>query len=110
MTRISSLLAQGAQNLLDIIAALLGTYYSKKYAAIVRRLGLPREAASKRRGFIVIQVDGLAHTHLEAAMALGYAPYMQRLLRHDEFVLRPWRTGLPCTTPASQAGHYVRQQ
>jgi hypothetical protein len=104
MTRISSLLVQGVQNLLDIIAALLGTYYSKKYAAIVRRLGLPRVTTSKRRGFIIIQVDGLAYTHLKAGMDLGYAPYMQRLLRHDEFVLRPWRTGLPCTTPAAQAG------
>ena len=104
MGRIRSFIARVAQELLDIIAAVSGTYYSKKYAAIVRRLGLPRAECSKKRGFIAIQIDGLSHSHLEAAIEMGYAPHLRRMLRRGESVLHPWRCGLPCTTPAVQAG------
>jgi len=104
MSTLHAWVAYLAQATLDVIAALLGTYYSKKYAAIARRLGLPRMASSPRRGFIVIQIDGLSHPHLLSALDLGYAPYLQRLLRRGEYLLRRWNTGLPCTTPAVQAG------
>jgi hypothetical protein len=104
MSTIGSFAGRVAQQLLDIIAAITGTYYSKKYAAVVRRLGLPRAESSKGRGFVAIQIDGLSHSHLEAAMEMGYAPHLRRMLRRSEFVLRPWRSGLPCTTPAAQAG------
>jgi len=104
MSRIVSLAAQAAQELLDIIAAISGTYYSKKYGAIARRLGLPRAESSKERGFVAIQIDGLSSAHLQVAMEMGYAPHLRRLLRRGEFVLHSWRCGLPCTTPAVQAG------
>ena len=104
MSAIGSFAGCAAQQLLDIIAAITGTYYSKKYAAVVRRLGLPRAESSKGRGFIAIQIDGLSHSHLEAAMEMGYAPHLWRMLRRGEFLLQPWRSGLPCTTPAAQAG------
>lgn len=93
-----------AQGIVDSIAALLGFYYSKKYAAIIRWLGLRRAATANRRGFIVIQVDGLAHQYLASAIDLGYAPTLERLLRRGDMVLRRWYSGLPCTTPAAQAG------
>lgn len=104
MSTLHAWLASLAQATLDIVAALLGTYYSKKYAAISRRLGLPRMANSTRRGFVAIQIDGLSYSHLLSALDLGYAPYLQRLLRRGEYLLCPWSTGLPCTTPAAQAG------
>lgn len=93
-----------ARAVLDAIAALLGLYYSTKFAAVVRWLGLAPVPPSDRRGFIVIQIDGLSYPHLQEAMARGYAPYLQRLLRRGEFVVQPWKTGLPSTTPAVQAG------
>ncbi|OGO06615.1 MAG: hypothetical protein A2Y73_07560 [Chloroflexi bacterium RBG_13_56_8] len=98
------MVARLTEGVLDIVAAISGAYYSRKYAAIVKRLGLPRAEASKRRGFVVIQIDGLSHLHLLSAMRLGYAPYMQRLVQRGEFALQPWCSGLPCTTPAAQAG------
>ena len=104
MRRIGSFVARATQALLDIVAAISGTYYSKKYAAIVRRLGLPRSESSKERGFIAIQIDGLSYPHLEMAMEMGYAPHLRRLVRRGEFILHPWRSGLPSTTPAVQAG------
>lgn len=104
MRRTRALVGRLTEALLDIIAAISGTYYSRKYAAIARRLGLPRAETSKRRGFIAIQIDGLSHSHLASAIRLGYAPYLQRVLRRGEFVLRGWYSGVPCTTPAAQAG------
>ncbi|MHB1293377.1 MAG: alkaline phosphatase family protein [Anaerolineae bacterium] len=104
LARLSGFVARLVQLLLDMVAALLGTYYSTKYAAIVRRLGLPRAATSDCPGFVAIQIDGLSHSHLLTAMELGYAPHLQRLVRRGEFSLGGWRSGLPCTTPAAQAG------
>lgn len=99
-----SLIARLVQEILDVVAAVSGTYYSRKYAAIARRLGLARGTASNRRGFIAIQIDGLAYEHLVTAMEMGYCPHLDRLLRHGEYRLEPWHSGLPCTTPAAQAG------
>jgi hypothetical protein len=96
--------ARVLRGFLDAIAAILGLYYTTKYAALAKRLGLPRAPTSKQRGFVVIQVDGLSHDCLCAAIERGYAPYMARLVRRGEFVLQPWRVGLPSNTVAVQAG------
>ncbi len=104
MRRIAALTAQIVQTALDVIAAISGAYYSKKYSTIARRLGLPRMTASNERGFVVIQIDGLAHSHLMSAIDSGYVPHLERTLRRGEFLLRRWHVGLPCTTPAAQAG------
>ena len=104
MHRLQAFMGRAAQTLLDIIATLSGAYYSGKYAALTRRLGLPRLAASERRGFVIIQIDGLAHPYLQTALEQGYAPYIQRLLRRGGYTLHCWRTGLPSSTPAAQAG------
>ncbi len=104
MKRIVVFLGNILRTLLDLLAAILGIYYTTKYAALARRLGLPRLASEGRRGFIAIQIDGLSCDHLRTAMARGYAPYLSRLLRRGEFSLQPWRVGLPSNTPAAQAG------
>ena len=99
-----SLLAVGrlAQGILDLVAVVLGNYYSFRFGAITRRLGLGRSISSSRRGFVVIQVDGVSHPHLQWAMDHGYAPTIRRLLR-DEYTMAAWNPGLPCTTPAVQS-------
>ncbi|MBC7238085.1 MAG: alkaline phosphatase family protein, partial [Chloroflexi bacterium] len=104
MASFLNLIAKIIRAVVDSLAAILGLYYSTKYAAIIRRLGLPLVEPSERRGFVVLQIDGLAYIHLLEAIERGYAPYLQRLLRRGEFRLHPWRVGLPCTTPAVQAG------
>lgn len=57
----------------------------------------------ERRGFIVIQIDALAHDDLERAVAKGFAPNLKRLLRRDGWELRRYPAGLPGATPAAQA-------
>lgn len=104
MSKLGTSLTQAAQVALDVFAAISGAYYSRKYATLTRRLGLPRFAESDRRGFVVIQIDGLAHSYLQTAIEQGYAPNIQRLIRRGVLSLHSWRTGLPSSTPAAQAG------
>ncbi len=90
----------------DVFAAITGLYYSKKYAAIVCRLGLRPAAAqdANSAGLVIIQIDGLAHKHLQRAMQRRHLPNVRRMLEKGDFVLDRWRCGLPSTTPAAQAG------
>ena len=94
-----------AATLLDSFAALTGFYYSKKYAAIARRMGLrPATGSAADPGLIIIQIDGLAHQHVLQALEQGRLPHIRRMLDREGFVLERWRCGLPSSTPACQAG------
>jgi len=98
-------LAHVMASLLDSFAAVTGFYYSKKYAAIVKRLGLrPAATYTEQPGLIIVQIDGLAHEHLLQALDKGSLPHVKRMWNKDGFTLAPWHCGLPSTTPASQAG------
>lgn len=90
--------------IMGLIAALLGSYYSAKYAVLARRLGLPHVRSDNRRGFVVIQIDGLGYDHLLTALKRGYAPGLQQALRRGDLRLHPWKPGIPSNTPAVQAG------
>jgi hypothetical protein len=93
-----------AQRILDVVGALTNIYYTRKYGAMARRLGRPDVRPDQRRGFIIIQVDGLSYDHLIQAIASGYMPHLDRLLAGRRLAVAPWRCGLPSTTPAVQAG------
>jgi len=98
-------LASCTELLLDVVAAVSGFYYSRKYAAIARRLGRSGEAVeAPRRGFVIIQLDGLSYVHLREAISTGDAPYLGKMIQTGRSRLLRWRCGLPSTTPASQAG------
>ncbi len=104
-SRLSRYAAWCTQQFLDVVAAISGFYYSRKYAAIARRLGRSGDACgTPRRGFIIIQIDGLGHQHLVEAMAGGEVPHLRRMVQRGRAKLMRWRCGLPSTTPASQAG------
>ena len=77
----------------------------RKYDALARRMGRPVSApdASDRRRFVIIQIDGLAHEYLLAAIASGHMPALQRMLAQGHRLQR-WRCGIPSCTPAVQAG------
>ncbi len=93
------------RKIVDLFNSLANLYYSRKYAAIAESMGLEEsQVRDQKRGFIILQIDGLAYDHLLEAMAKGYAPHMKRLLQTKSFKLARWRCGLPSTTPAVQAG------
>ena len=102
--KVFDFLARLAQMVLDAAAAVLGICYTAKYTVIIRRLGLAKLSETERPGLLIIQIDGLSYEHLHEAMKRGYAPHLRRLWQQGEVILRPWYVGLPCTTPATQAG------
>ena len=63
----------------------------------------PGAQADLERGFIVIQIDALAHDDLVTAIRQGYAPHLRRRLEKDGWELRRFPAGLPSATPAAQA-------
>jgi hypothetical protein len=81
--------------------ALYRYYYRIKYFPFTRERKERRER--DERGFIVIQIDALAHEDLVRALENGYAPRMRRLIERDGWELRRFPAGLPSATPAAQA-------
>jgi hypothetical protein len=105
-SRLHDALAHIGASLLDGFATVTGFYYSKKFAAIVKRLGLRPDMAQEgdRPGLIILQIDGLSFDYLQQMMDKHRLPNLQKMLRKGGYSLARWRCGLPSTTPAVQAG------
>jgi hypothetical protein len=74
-----------------------------------RRAGGPwfttrRPRPGTEPGLLVVQLDGVAEPVLRWAVRAGNLPILGHWLRSGSHTLRRWHTGLPSTTPASQAG------
>ena len=92
------------RRVLDLVGGLADLYYQRKYGALARRLGRSTVETDGRRGFMIIQIDGLSHDHLSDALNSGAMPYVKHLLQSDQLAVAPWRCGIPSSTPAVQAG------
>jgi type I phosphodiesterase/nucleotide pyrophosphatase len=67
-------------------------------------LTLRRPRAGTEPGLVMMQFDGLSEPVLRWAVRAGNLPTLGHWLRTGSHTLRGWHTGLPSTTPASQAG------
>ena len=66
----------------------------------VRLLRLSRtQAPVSAPGLILIQIDGLGRTQLERALAAGRMPFLQRLMKHEDYGLHTLYAGV---LPGSQ--------
>jgi hypothetical protein len=90
--------------IVDLFDALASWYYRRKFGTAAQQLGRLPQDEHKGRGFIIVEIDGLAHDFLRKAMNAGFMPYLARLIQRRRLRLARWRCGLPSTTPASQAG------
>lgn len=79
---------------------LLRWYYGVKY----RLFRKEKREHQGRRGLIMLQVDALAYSDLQRAIARGYCPTIERMLKQGGFDIREWFCGLPSATPYCQAG------
>lgn len=93
------------RRLVDLFDRLANRFNRRRYDTLAQHLGRPPEAQDgRRRGFVIVQVDGLAYDYLVEAIARGHTPCLRRLLSRGRYRLARWRCGLPSTTPAVQAG------
>ncbi len=65
---------------------------------------MARATVPRRKGLVVIHVDGLSHAQLGTAVARGHMPFVARLLQTEGYAALPYRCGVPSTTPFAQAG------
>ncbi len=61
------------------------------------------ERTSTEPGLIFIQIDGLSYTEFRKALEKNRLPFLGHLLARQGFILKPFYSGLPSTTPAVQA-------
>jgi uncharacterized membrane protein YvlD (DUF360 family) len=75
-------------------------------ASLLRRRGAAAQPAGDPGvdGVVFVQLDGVAFPVLRWAIQAGGIPTLRRWITSGDYVLREWRTQLPCTTPASQLG------
>jgi endonuclease/exonuclease/phosphatase family metal-dependent hydrolase len=66
----------------------------------------PDHGTGEQPGLLLIQIDGLARTQLERAIAARRMPFLRRLLRREGGRLHDFYPGLPSTTAAVQAELY----
>jgi hypothetical protein len=91
--------------LVDLVDGLASRFNRRRYDTLARHLGrLPAAHGEEQRGFLIVQVDGLAYDYLVEGIGRGYAPHLRRLLSSGRYRLSRWRCGLPSATPAVQAG------
>src|SRR6185369_13694671 len=55
-------------------------------------------------GVLIVQLDGLSAPLLSWAIKAGNLPNLGKWVRTGTHAIVPWHTGMPATTPASQAG------
>ena len=82
----------------------LGTGFGQG-PALLRRMGIPvSDVNPDRRGFVVIQVDGLSYGRLLTAMSQRKLPFVRKLHARGELRLHRFLSEIPTSTPAFQAG------
>lgn len=86
-----------------MMRALFAIYYFIKYLPL--RLWRHR-GPMEHRGFVGVQIDGLAHADLAYAVEQGYLPRVRRRLRNREYKLQPIPAGLPSATSYAQVGMF----
>jgi hypothetical protein len=86
-----------------IARPLFAIYYFIKYLPL--RLWRHR-GPMEHKGFVGVQIDGLAHAHLVHAIEHGHLPRLRRRLRNHEYKLRAYPAGLPSATSYAQAGMF----
>ena len=94
-----------ARRLVDLVDGLASRFNKRRYDTLARHLGRsPGVDDGGQRGFVIVQIDGLAYDYLIEAIARGYVPRLRRLLSRGRYRLARWRCGLPSATQAVQAG------
>ncbi len=84
-----------------LIKWLSSCYYGLKLFPF-RKERRVRLSGKRQKGFVGVQIDGLAYPFLQQALDRGYLPHLERYLRRGHKLIE-YQAGLPSTTPAAQS-------
>lgn len=73
-------------------------------AQILRHNRKSHATKSNETAFLFVQLDGVSYPVLDWQLKAGNLPNISKLINEDGYSFKSWHTGLPSTTPASQAG------
>ena len=69
----------------------------------VRLAGLPKLSGTESDpGLVILQIDGLSRTQLEAALKRGKLPFLNKLIEREGYQIHTHFPGVPTSTPAIQ--------
>ena len=69
----------------------------------IRLAGLSKSSGTESDpGLVIIQIDGLSRTQLEAALQMGKMPFLDHLIQQEGYRLHSHFPGVPTSTPAIQ--------
>lgn len=57
-----------------------------------------------KKGFIILQIDGLSKDALNKSLSLNLMPFLKKLISKENYFLNEYFTGVPSDTPFFQAG------
>ncbi len=86
---------------MDIIKKFLYYLNLLKLKLIRSFLNFPQDREVKR-GFIIIQIDGLSYNTLQFALEKGYLKNIKKYILNDKFILKKIYSPLPSNTPFFQ--------
>ncbi len=77
-------------------------FFSRIKLTLIRKfLGFPVQRDIKR-GFVIIQIDGLSFETLQLALDKGYLPNIKKYILKGKFLSKRFYSGLPSNTPNFQ--------
>ncbi|HET7466416.1 MAG TPA: alkaline phosphatase family protein [Candidatus Dormibacteraeota bacterium] len=62
------------------------------------------DPAARKKGLVVIHLDGLSLNRLRQALERGHMPFVKQLIDTEGYEALGYRCGVPSTTPFAQAG------
>jgi uncharacterized membrane protein YvlD (DUF360 family) len=77
------------------------------YEALVIRLARRKAKVvtpEEGQGVVMLEIDGLSYYHVKKAIEDGWMPTLKEMIDNEGYVLSHVEAGVPCTTPACQAG------
>ncbi len=84
---------------LDDDSSFFNQFVAEQLVAKAEKAGIPQTT-----GLVAIEIDGLSHDALQAALTRGVMPVLKSLIDRGDYQITKWDCGLPSMTSSCQAG------
>ena len=74
------------------------------YSVISQKVNAKKAEHNKKKGIVMLEIDGLSYPRLLEVIKKGYMPFLQELLDSGKYNVRAYDCGVPSQTSSCQAG------